>query len=217
MSKFLVAVNGSPTREKALEAAVNLAESSNARLFGIGVLDDFSSPQAASPTGANGPQARNRLDELLQSAANVANSRGLSLTPILREGHAATNIRCPERKEGDGLIPMRQFRRELEITLEQLQMEPQFARRYVHVGFSGGETKRAEILQLAALRPKFAILDETDSGLDADAVRLASRSIAEIGGHQMGVVIITHHTGGPELAADLHKHGYDQLRALEAL
>ncbi len=162
---------------------------------------------------------------------------GIRMCDFLR--HAATNIRCPDRKTGDGLIPMQEFRQELEATLEQLRMEPEFASRYVNVGFSGGETKRAEILQLAMLRPKFAILDETDSGLDTDAVRLASRSIAEIGGHEMGVLIITHHeqllehnrpdfthvivdgrivqTGGPELAADLHKHGYDRLRGLEAL
>ena len=121
--------------------------------------------------------------------------------------------------------------------MEGLRMEPEFARRYVNVGLSGGETKQCEILQLAMLRPKFAILDETDSGLDADAVRLASRSIAEIGGHEMGILIITHHeqlleynrpdfthvivdgrivrTGGPELAAELHKHGYDQMRTSE--
>ncbi|MGO8745118.1 MAG: Fe-S cluster assembly ATPase SufC [Thermoguttaceae bacterium] len=162
---------------------------------------------------------------------------GVRMCDFLR--HAATNVRCPGRKESDDLIPMREFRRELEATMERLRMEPEFARRYVNVGFSGGETKRAEILQLATLRPKFAILDETDSGLDADAVRLASRSIAEIGGHEMGILIITHHeqllehnrpdfthvildgrivqTGGPELAADLHKHGYDRIRALEAL
>jgi Fe-S cluster assembly ATP-binding protein len=162
---------------------------------------------------------------------------GVSMCDFLR--HAATNIRCPGRKEGDDLIPMPQFRRELEDTMEQLRMEPEFASRYVNVGFSGGETKRAEILQMAMLRPRFAILDETDSGLDADAIRLASRSIAEIGGHQMGILIITHHgqllehnrpdfthvivdgriikTGGPELAAELHKHGYDRLRALEAI
>ena len=72
-------------------------------------------------------------------------------------------------------------------------MDQEFARRYVNEGFSGGEMKRAEILQLAMLRPKFAILDETDSGLDVDAVRLASQSIAEIGGHEMGILIITHH------------------------
>jgi Fe-S cluster assembly ATP-binding protein len=94
--------------------------------------------------------------------------------------------------------------------------------------------KRAEILQLAMLRPQFAILDETDSGLDADAVRLASESIARIGGAEMGILIITHHeqllehniplqthvmlggriveSGGPELAAELHKQGYDRIR-----
>ena len=66
--------------------------------------------------------------------------------------------------------------------MDQLRIDQEFARRYVNDGFSGGEMKRAEILQLAMLRPKFAILDETDSGLDVDAVRLASESIAEIGG-----------------------------------
>ena len=77
--------------------------------------------------------------------------------------------------------------------MEQFRMDPEFARRYVNDGFSGGEMKRAEILQMAMLRPKFAILDETDSGLDVDAVRLASQSIAEIGGAEMGILIITHH------------------------
>lgn len=113
-------------------------------------------------------------------------------------------------------------------------MDTEFARRYVNDGFSGGEMKRAEILQLAMLQPKFAILDETDSGLDADAVRLASESIAEIGRKNMGLLIITHHdkllehnppdfthvmlggriveTGGVELAAELYGHGYDRIR-----
>ena len=94
--------------------------------------------------------------------------------------------------------------------------------------------KRAEILQLAMLAPKFAILDETDSGLDADAVRLASQSIADIGREKMGLLIITHHdkllehnhpdfvhvmlggriveTGGPELAKELYTDGYDRVR-----
>ena len=67
-------------------------------------------------------------------------------------------------------------------------MDHEFARRYVNDGFSGGEMKRAEILQMAMLQPKFAILDETDSGLDADAVRLASQSIAEIGRDKMGLL-----------------------------
>ncbi len=158
---------------------------------------------------------------------------GVRMADFLR--HAATNIRRPERKEGEDLIPMRQFRKELGEKMRELRIDPEFARRYVNEGFSGGEMKRAEILQMAVLRPKFAILDETDSGLDVDAVRLASQSIAEIGGHEMGILIITHHeqllehnppdfthvllggriveTGGPELAAQLHKQGYDRIRA----
>jgi Fe-S cluster assembly ATP-binding protein len=158
---------------------------------------------------------------------------GVRMADFLR--HAATNVRRPDRKEGEELIPMKQFRQELRTKMQQLKMDPEFARRYVNDGFSGGEMKRAEILQLAVLQPKFAILDETDSGLDADAVRLASQSIAEIGGADMGILIITHHeqllehntpdvthvmlggriveTGGPELAAELHKQGYERIRA----
>ncbi|MCA9238552.1 MAG: Fe-S cluster assembly ATPase SufC, partial [Planctomycetales bacterium] len=121
---------------------------------------------------------------------------GVKLADFLR--HAATNVRNPDRKEGEDLIPMREFRKELKEKMGQLKMDVEFARRYVNDGFSGGEMKRAEILQLAMLRPKFAILDETDSGLDVDAVKLASQSIAAIaqeqeGGAEMGILIITHH------------------------
>ena len=85
--------------------------------------------------------------------------------------HAVTNVRNPDRKEGEDLIPMRDFRKELREQMDELGMDQEFARRYLNEGFSGGEKKRAEILQLAMLRPAFAILDETDSGLDIDAVR----------------------------------------------
>ncbi|MFM7034893.1 MAG: Fe-S cluster assembly ATPase SufC [Planctomycetia bacterium] len=158
---------------------------------------------------------------------------GVRLADFLR--HAVTNVRNPDRKEGEELMPMREFRDELKRKMGDLSIDSEFARRYVNDGFSGGEMKRAEILQLAMLRPKFAILDETDSGLDADAVRLASQSIARIGGAEMGILIITHHeqllehniplrthvmlggriveSGGPELAAELHKKGYERIRA----
>lgn len=158
---------------------------------------------------------------------------GVKMADFLR--HAATNVRRPDRKEGEELIPMREFRKELKDKMSQLQMDTEFARRYVNEGFSGGEMKRAEILQLAMLQPKFAILDETDSGLDADAVRLASASIAEIGREKMGLLIITHHdkllehnppefthvmlggriveTGSVELAQELHTKGYERIRA----
>jgi Fe-S cluster assembly ATP-binding protein len=157
---------------------------------------------------------------------------GVKMADFLR--HATTNVRNPDRKEGEELISMRDFRKELKSKMQHLRMNPEFARRYVNDGFSGGEMKRAEILQLAMLQPKFAILDETDSGLDADAVRLASESIAEIGREKMGLLIITHHdkllehnrpdfthvmlggriveTGGVELAQELHQHGYDRIR-----
>ena len=96
---------------------------------------------------------------------------GVKMADFLR--HATTNVRRPDRKEGEELIPMRQFRKELNEKMEQLRMDPEFTRRYVNDGFSGGEMKRAEILQMAMLRPRFAILDETDSGLEilADDVR----------------------------------------------
>ncbi|MDE0736011.1 MAG: Fe-S cluster assembly ATPase SufC [Pirellulaceae bacterium] len=158
---------------------------------------------------------------------------GVKMADFLR--HATTNVRQPDRKEGEDLMAMKDFRKELRSKMEQLEMETEFARRYVNDGFSGGEMKRAEILQLAMLQPKFAILDETDSGLDADAVRLASRSIADIGGEEMGLLIITHHdkllvhnppefthvmlggriveTGTAELAEELHSKGYERIRA----
>ncbi len=163
---------------------------------------------------------------------------GVKMADFLR--HATTNVRNPGRKEGEELIPMRQFRKELTEKMEHLRMDVEFARRYVNDGFSGGEMKRAEILQMAMLRPKFAILDETDSGLDVDAVKLASQSIAQIGKETadsaaMGILIITHHdklldqntpdfthvmlggkiveTGGVELAHELFTDGYDRIRA----
>ncbi|MDP6447914.1 MAG: Fe-S cluster assembly ATPase SufC, partial [Pirellulaceae bacterium] len=158
---------------------------------------------------------------------------GVKMADFLR--HATTNVRNPDRQEGEDLIPMREFRKELRGNMEQLQMDVEFARRYVNDGFSGGEMKRAEILQLAMLQPTFAVLDETDSGLDADAVRLASQSIAEIGREKMGLLIITHHdkllehnrpdfthvmlggriveSGGIELADELHENGYERIRA----
>jgi Fe-S cluster assembly ATP-binding protein len=157
---------------------------------------------------------------------------GVKVADFLR--HAATNVRNPNRKEGEGLIPMRDFRRELRARMEELGIEQEFARRYLNDGFSGGEKKRMEILQLAMLAPRFAILDETDSGLDSDAVRVVSEGLARLSGPNMGVLIITHHerllvfnkpqqthvilagkiveTGDAELARQLHSSGYGAVR-----
>ncbi|MFN9037888.1 MAG: Fe-S cluster assembly ATPase SufC, partial [Planctomyces sp.] len=95
---------------------------------------------------------------------------GVKVADFLR--HAVSNIRNPDRKEGEGLIGMREFRKEIRERMTELGMDHEFARRYLNDGFSGGEKKRMEILQLAMLQPRFAILDETDSGLDSDAVRV---------------------------------------------
>ena len=157
---------------------------------------------------------------------------GVKVADFLR--HAVTNVRNPERKEGQELISMREFRKELRSRMDELGMDMEFARRYLNEGFSGGEKKRMEILQLAMLQPKFAFLDETDSGLDSDAVRVVSEGIAKLSGPQMGVLIITHHerllefnrphythvmlagriveTGDASLAHELHANGYATVR-----
>ncbi|MGC9398810.1 MAG: Fe-S cluster assembly ATPase SufC [Anaerolineae bacterium] len=103
------------------------------------------------------------------------------------------------RQAGDGrrqahLIPAREFRQELYEEMEKLQIERSFLRRYLNEGFSGGEKKRTEILQMALLRPSFAVLDETDSGLDIDALRIVSENINRLQQeHNMGLLIITHY------------------------
>ena len=157
---------------------------------------------------------------------------GVKVADFLR--HAVSNIRNPERKEGEGLIPMREFRTQLLKQMDDLGLDHEFARRYLNDGFSGGEKKRMEILQLAMLRPRFALLDETDSGLDSDAVRVVSEGIARLVGPETGVLVITHHerllefnrphyahvmlagriveTGDAALAHELHEEGYAAVR-----
>ncbi len=158
---------------------------------------------------------------------------GVTVANFLR--HAVTNVRNPERKEGQDLMPMRDFRKEMRQEMDDLGMDQEFARRYLNEGFSGGEKKRAEILQLAMLRPAFAILDETDSGLDIDAVRIVSEGVNRVAAkHATGVLVITHYEriltyikpefvhilfggriveqGGPELVKQLEAEGYDWIR-----
>ena len=158
---------------------------------------------------------------------------GVTVANFLR--HAVTNVRNPDRKEGEDLMPMRDFRKELRSEMDELGMDAEFARRYLNEGFSGGEKKRAEVLQLAMLRPSFAILDETDSGLDIDAVRVVSEGVNRVAAKNgTGVLVITHYkrileyikpqfvhillggkiveSGGPELVDKLEAEGYDWLR-----
>jgi Fe-S cluster assembly ATP-binding protein len=133
-------------------------------------------------------------------------------------------------------MPMREFRKELRAVMDELGVDAEFARRYLNEGFSGGEKKRAEVLQLAMLRPAFAILDETDSGLDIDAVRVVSEGVNKVAAKvETGILVITHYqrilnyikpgfvhilfggriveNGGPELVELLEREGYDWIRA----
>ena len=127
-------------------------------------------------------------------------------------------------------IKILQFRKELQAMMEELQIDKSYAGRYMNVGFSGGEKKRNEILQLLMLKPKLALLDETDSGLDVDAVQIVSNGVAKFHTAENSCVIITHNTqilknltvdkahilingrivknGGAELVAEVSEHGY---------
>jgi Fe-S cluster assembly ATP-binding protein len=131
-------------------------------------------------------------------------------------------------------IKVKEFGAMLGENMELLRIDRAFTSRYLNEGFSGGEKKRAEILQLAMLKPEIAVLDETDSGLDIDALRIVSDGVNALRGPEMGSLIITHYTrileyvkpefvhimldgrivreGGPELAAELEDTGYDQIR-----
>jgi Fe-S cluster assembly ATP-binding protein len=156
---------------------------------------------------------------------------GVTVANFLR---SAINARRRIEKPEDKGIPIPEFRRLLKEKMDLLQMDHTFAGRYLNEGFSGGEKKRAEILQMAALEPEIAILDETDSGLDIDALRIVAEGVNALRGPDLGVLIITHYnrilnyikpdvvhvmlggriveSGGPELAEHLEERGYDWLR-----
>jgi Fe-S cluster assembly ATP-binding protein len=150
---------------------------------------------------------------------------GVSVANFLR---LAVNARREEP------IKVKDFGKMLGENVDLLRIDRSFTSRYLNEGFSGGEKKRAEILQLAMLRPEVAVLDETDSGLDIDALRIVSDGVNALRGPEMGVLIITHYTrilnyvkpdfvhimldgrivreGGAELADELEEKGYDFIR-----
>jgi len=162
---------------------------------------------------------------------------GVSVANFLRT--AVSNVRGYTEKAGEGngsavigsnLMPMREFRRELNAKMGEYNVDPSFARRYLNDGFSGGEKKRTEVLQMAMLEPKFAILDESDSGLDIDALRVVADGINKLATPERGFLMVTHYqrllnyvkpnyvsifyngrivkTGGPEVALMLEERGY---------
>ena len=156
---------------------------------------------------------------------------GVTVANFLR---TAINARRKAENPEDKGISIPQFRKMLTAKMDLLKMDRSFAGRYLNEGFSGGEKKRAEVLQMAALEPKIAILDETDSGLDIDALRIVSEGVNALSGPDLGVLVITHYqrilnyirpdyvhimlngriveSGGPDLALHLEEQGYDWIR-----
>ena len=156
---------------------------------------------------------------------------GVTVANFLR---TALNVRRRFANPDDKGISILEFRKMLKAKMDMLKMDYAFAGRYLNDGFSGGEKKRAEILQMATLKPSIAVLDETDSGLDIDALRIVSDGVNTLAGDDLGVVVITHYqrlldyikpqfvhimfdgriveSAGPELALCLEEHGYDWVR-----
>lgn len=176
------------------------------------------------------PDERARMGLFLAFQYPVA-IPGVSVANFLR---TAINSRRKIENPEDKGIPIPEFRRLLKEKMDLIKMDHTFAGRYLNEGFSGGEKKRAEILQMATLQPEIAILDETDSGLDIDALRIVSDGVNALRGESFGALVITHYqrilnyvkpdyvhimlggriveSGGPELALHLEEHGYDWLR-----
>jgi Fe-S cluster assembly ATP-binding protein len=176
------------------------------------------------------PDERSRAGLFLAFQYPVA-IPGVTLANFLRQ---AINARLKAKDADSKGISIPDFRRLLKAKMEYLQVDPSFAGRYLNEGFSGGEKKRAEILQMATLEPRIAILDETDSGLDIDALRIVAEGVNKLTGPDLGVLVITHYqrilnyikpefvhvmfegqiveSGGADLAQRLEESGYDWIR-----
>lgn len=176
------------------------------------------------------PDERSRMGLFLAFQYPVA-IPGVSVANFLR---MAINTRRKTENGNDKGISVLEFRELLKAKMDLLKVPHDFAGRYLNEGFSGGEKKRTEILQLATLKPEIAILDETDSGLDIDAVRIVASGVNALVGKDLGVLIITHYqrilnhirphyvhimldgriveSGGPELAEQLEEVGYEGMK-----
>jgi len=155
---------------------------------------------------------------------------GVTVTSFLRS--AINSIRKARNGGVDDPIAIPEFRKTLLGEMDRLKVSRELASRYLNDGFSGGEKKRVEILQMAMLKPRIAVLDETDSGLDIDALRVVASGVRELVSPEMGALVITHYkrildhiepdrvhvfvdgkivkSGGPELADELETHGYEE-------
>ena len=161
---------------------------------------------------------------------------GVTVTNFLRQ--AINAVRKARGGGVDNPMPVPEFRKEFFLQMDRLKVSRELASRYLNDGFSGGEKKRVEILQMAMLKPKIAVLDETDSGLDIDALKVVAGGVQELVGPDMGALVITHdqrildyitpdfvhvfvdgrivEEGGPELAIKLETSGYEQWEEVPA-
>ena len=161
---------------------------------------------------------------------------GVTVTSFLRS--AINAVRKARNGGADDPIAIPEFRKELLAQMDRLKVSRELASRYLNDGFSGGEKKRVEILQMAMLKPRIAVLDETDSGLDIDALRVVATGVKDLVGPEMGALVITHYQrildyitpdfvhvfvggkiveeGGPELAKKLEREGYAEYGEKEA-
>ncbi len=176
------------------------------------------------------PDERSRAGLFLAFQYPVA-IPGVTVANFLRH---AINARMKADDPDSKGIPIPKFARMMRQKMTQLQIDHAFAGRYLNEGFSGGEKKRAEVLQMAVLEPRIAVLDETDSGLDIDALRIVADGVNSLTGPKMGALVITHYQrmlnyikpdvvhvmvdgriverGGPELALELEAKGYEWIR-----
>lgn len=174
--------------------------------------------------------ARSRLGLFLAFQYPIA-IPGVTVANFLR---MALNAKRKALNPEDKGIMVPEFRKLLRAKMDLLKMDPSFTSRYLNDGFSGGEKKRNEILQMAMLEPSIAVLDETDSGLDIDALRIVSEGVNALRGSELGILIITHYqrilnyihadyvhvmidgriveSGGPDLALYLEENGYESFR-----
>jgi Fe-S cluster assembly ATP-binding protein len=187
-------------------------------------------------------EIRLRGEEITESAPEDRARGGLFMAfqyPVAIPGVTVAKylrmvVNAQREARGESEIKLKDFRKQAEAAMELMNIPREFSSRYLNDGFSGGEKKRMEILQLAMLRPEFAVLDETDSGLDIDALRTVAEGVSKFAGPEIGILIITHYQrilhlvepdfvhvmydgqivkqGGPELVELLEERGYGWIR-----
>jgi Fe-S cluster assembly ATP-binding protein len=169
-------------------------------------------------------------DERARSGLFMAFQYPVAIPGVTVAKYLRMAVNAQRESRGESEIKLKDFRKQTEAAMELMNIPREFSSRYLNDGFSGGEKKRMEILQLAMLKPELAVLDETDSGLDIDALRTVAEGVNKFAGPEMGILIITHYQrilhlvepdfvhvmydgrivkqGGPELVGLLEERGY---------